>query len=156
NTMIASSGWAPRAERDLAVAYVFWTARAEDALDAGKYRESQQLATRSLQLRPDVQKALALLAQAQFAQADFSGAAATYRRILETPGSTLDEVSLYAIALAAANRATAAKEFRWWMGSAKGDTRKLQAPLAGLLLLNGDPGPARKLLAQIRANPGDP
>jgi predicted Zn-dependent protease len=156
NTMIASSGWTPRAERDLAVAYVFWTARAEDAFNAGKYRESQQFAARSLQLRPDLQKALALLAQAQFAQADFSGAAATYRRILETPGSALDEVSLYAMALAAANRASAANEFRRWMGSAKGDNRKLQAPLAGLLLLNGDPGPARELLAQIRANPGDP
>ncbi len=156
NKMIASEGWAPRAEHDLAVAYIFWMARAQNALDAGKYPLAQQLATRSLQMRQDLEKALTILAQAQFAQADFAGAAASYRKILEVHGWSIDLANSYALSLAEANRPGAANEFRRWMASAKGDTRELQAPLAGLLLLAGDTTPARKLQTEIRASPEDP
>ncbi len=150
NKMIASEGWGVRSERDLAVAYVFWTAKAGDALAAGKYSQAQQLALRSLQLRPNQATALALLAQAQFAQADFAGAAASYRALQDVRGWTLDVANSYALSLAAANRAAAAAEFRQWMASAHGDTRELQLPLDGLLLLAGDAAPARQRLAEVR------
>jgi len=156
NKMIASEGWAPRAEHDLGVAYIFWMARAQRALDAGKYPQAQQLATRSLQMRPNLEKALTILAQAQFAQADFAGAAISYRKILEVRGWNIDLADSYALSLAAADRPGAANEFRRWMASAKGDTRELQAPLDGLLLLAGDAAPARKLQAEIRANLEEP
>jgi predicted Zn-dependent protease len=45
--MIASEGWAVRPERDLKVAYIFWTAKARNALDAKKYAQGEQLANQS-------------------------------------------------------------------------------------------------------------
>src|SRR5437588_6548630 len=60
--MIASEGWSPRAERDLRVAYLFRTAKAQSALDARKYPQAEQLSTQSLRLRPDQPKALQVLA----------------------------------------------------------------------------------------------
>jgi beta-barrel assembly-enhancing protease len=156
NKMIASEGWAPRAEHDLGVAYIFWMVRAQEALSAGKYSQAQQLAARSLQTRPNLAKALTVLAQAEFARADFAGATASYRKILEARGWNIDLADSYALSLAAADRPGAANEFRRWMASAKGDTRELQVPLGGLLLLGGDAAAARKLQAEIRANPENP
>jgi predicted Zn-dependent protease len=156
NNMIASEGWAARAEQQLKVAYIFWKVRAQEALSAGKYSQAQKLAARSLEMRPNLANALAVLAQAQFAQADFAGAAASYREILGLRAWNIDLADSYALSLAAANPSGAANEFRRWMASAKGDTRELQAPLDGLLLLGGDAAPARNLLAKIRANPEEP
>lgn len=156
NKMIASEGWAPRAEHDLGVAYIFWMLRAQEALSAGKYSQAQQLAARSLQMRPNLEKALMVLAQAEFAHADFAGAAASYRKILEVRGWRIDLADSYALSLGAANRAGAASEFRRWTALAKGNTRELQVPLDGLLLLAGDMAPTRKLQAEIRANLEDP
>lgn len=150
NKMIASEGWGVRPERDLAVAHIFWTAKAADALAAGKYSQAQQLALRALQLRPNQASALGVLAQAQFAQADFAGAAASYRGLQNARGWTIDVANSYALSLAAANRATAAAEFRGWLASAHGDTRELQLPLDGLLLLAGDSEPSRQRLAETR------
>ena len=111
--MIASEGWTARPERDLRVAYIFWTARARNALDAGKYAQAEQLANQSLRLRPDQPKAFQVLALAQFAQANFSGAAAAYRKILEIETPRIRRLSLlYAQALAAADRRSALAEFR--------------------------------------------
>lgn len=155
-TMIASEGWPVRSERELTVAYIFWTDRAESALASGKYTEAQGLASRSLKMRPDYVEALTVLARAQFAQADFNGAAASYRKILETRGWTTDAADSYALSLAAANRQTAANEFRQWMVSAKGDTHALQTPLAGLVLLQGDAAPIRSREAEVRVKPADP
>src|SRR6266566_585415 len=156
NKMTASERWAPRAEHDLTVAYIFWMARAQNALDAGKYLQAQQLATRCLQMRQNLEKALMVLAQAQFAQADFAGAAASYRKILEVHGWRVDLANSYALSLAAADRPGAASEFRKWMTLAKADTRELQTPLDGLLLLADDTAPARKLQGEIRASLEDP
>src|SRR5260370_41323481 len=111
--MIASEGWSPRAERDLRLAYLFRTAKAQSARDAKKYGQAEQLANQSLRLRPDQPKALQVLAQAQFAQANFSGAAAAYRKILEIDNASHPEIiAAYAQALAAADRGSAAAEFR--------------------------------------------
>jgi len=145
-TMISSEGWAARPERDLAVAYIFWTAKAEQELDAHRYAQAEQLASRSLRLQPDQPKALEVLARAQFAQANFSGAADAYRKLLESKTLPLDAVYFYAQALAAADRKNAVIEFRQWEGQYKGARpREMELGAAGLALLAGDPEPARKL-----------
>jgi beta-barrel assembly-enhancing protease len=149
--LIASEGWPLRPERDLTVGYIFWTVRAKEALDAQKYPQAQQLATESLKVRPGQANALSVLAQAQFAQADFSGAAASYRKLLDT-GWTMDVANAYALSLAAANPKTAVAEFRQWMATARGDTRDLQVPLAGLSLLAGDPIPATGAITAARSH----
>lgn len=149
--MIASEGWSPRPERDLRVAYIFWTARARTALEAGKYEQAEQLANQSLKLRPDQPRAFQVLALAQFAQANFSGAAAAYRKILETDSSLPEIVASYAQALAAADRRSAAAEFRRWSEGAKGEKKRgVEVAAAGLDLLAGDPAPARNLESDLQ------
>ncbi|HWY21324.1 MAG TPA: M48 family metalloprotease [Candidatus Acidoferrum sp.] len=154
--MIASEGWSPHSERDLRIVYLFRTAKAQSALDARKYAQAEQLANQSLRLRPDQPRAFQVLAQAQFAQANFSGAAAAYHKILET-GSALPEIIVsYAQALAAADRKSAASEFRRWADSAKGEKpREAEVAAAGLGLLAGDSGSAHKLEIELKQS-GDP
>lgn len=151
-TLIASEGWPLRSERDLTIGYIFWTAKAKDALDARKYQQAQQLATQSLKVKPGQVAALSVLAQAQFAQADFSQAAVSYRKLLDLSGWSANVADGYALSLAAANPKAAAAEFRQWMASAKGDTRDLQVPLAGLALLSGDSAPAKAAVAAARTH----
>ena len=150
--MIASEGWTARPERDLAVAYIFWTARARSALDARKYPQAEQLANQSLRLRPDQPKAFQVLALAQFAQANFPGAAESYRKILELDKTSHPEIiAAYAQALAAADRTSAITEFRQWAENIKGEKpREVDAAAAGLALLAGDSEPARKLEIELR------
>jgi len=149
--LIASEGWTVRPERDLAVAYIFWTAKAQDELNAGKYSRAEQLADQSLRLAPDRPNALHVLARARFAQANFSGAAAAYRTILQTSSSGPNIVAAYAHALAASDRHTAAAEFRRWADSLNSDKPpEVDVSTAGLALLAGDPEPARKLEADLR------
>jgi tetratricopeptide (TPR) repeat protein len=68
--------------------------------------------------------------------------------------------NLYAITLVADDRETAGKKFREWMTQAKQSDAKLQVPLDGLLILSGDPAPARKLrvelLADAQNDPSEP
>jgi predicted Zn-dependent protease len=149
--MIASEGWSPRPERDLRVAYIFWTARARNALDEGKYAQAEQLANQSLRLRPDQPKAFQVLALAKFAQADFSGAAAAYRTILETNSSLPEIIASYAQALAAADRRSAAAEFRRWAQEVKGEKpREVDVAAAGLALLAGDANSADRLEIELQ------
>jgi predicted Zn-dependent protease len=150
--LIASEGWPVHAERDLAVAYIFWTARARTALDARQYAQAEQLAKQSLRLRPDQPRALQVLALAQFAQADFSGAAAAYRNILELDKTSHPEiVTAYAHALAAADRGSALPEFQRWVESVNGQKpREMDVAEAGLALLAGNAEPARKLEIELK------
>ena len=151
--MIATEGWAVRPERDLMVAYIFWTARARTAMAEAKYSQAEQLAKHSLQLRADQPTALDVLAQAQFAQADFVGASATYRNILDADQLNPEFTASYAHALAAANRKTAVVEFGKWE-----QTLKTEKPLgaevaaAGLALLAGHPEDANKMGTQLNLN----
>jgi beta-barrel assembly-enhancing protease len=149
--MIASEGWTARAERDLAVAYIFWTAKARRALDARQYPQAEQLANQSLRLRPDQPKAFQVLALAQFAQGNFSGAAAAYRKILEIDNTSHPEIiAAYAQALAAANRGSAVGEFHQWTLSIKGENpREVDVAAAGLALLAGDAEPDRRLGVEL-------
>jgi tetratricopeptide (TPR) repeat protein len=87
-----------------------------------------------------------VLALAQFAQADFSGAAAAYRKILETNSSLPEIIASYAQALAAADRRSSAAEFRRWAEDVKGDKpREIDVAAAGLALLAGDANSAHRL-----------
>ena len=150
--LIASEGWTARPERDLAVAYIFWTAKARTALDARQYAQAEQLANRSLQLRPDQPKALQVLALARFAQANFSGAAETYRKILEIDNTAHPEIiASYAQALAAADRRSAPAEFERWANGVKSEKpREVEVSAAGLALLAGDPEAARRLDVELK------
>jgi beta-barrel assembly-enhancing protease len=153
--MMAAANWQPHAERDLGVAFIFMSNRAMAELHAHKYPQAQQLATRSLQMQPGQQKALEVLARAQFAQADFAAAAASYRKLLDLDPTRLAAgyAALYAQALGAANRQTAAAEFRGFANSIKGEQpRELRVHMAGLSLLAGDASPARSLTAEANSN----
>lgn len=149
--MIASEGWSPRAERDLRIAYLFATAKAQRALDGRKFAQAEQLANQSLRLRPDQPRAFQVLAAAQFAQANFSEAAAAYRKILET-GSLLPEiVNAYAQALAAADRKSAASEFhRWAEGVKDKKPREVEIAGTGLALLAGDVEAAHRVEIKLK------
>ena len=149
--MIASEGWTARPERDLAVAYIFWTVRSQASMNAKKYAEAEQLASRSLKMNPQQPNAWDVLARAQFSQANFSGAADSYRQLLEADPKKLSYVAAYASALAAANRQSAAAEFSRWLNSVPGDKpRNAQAELAGLRLLAGDTQAARKYEVELQ------
>lgn len=147
--IIASEGWSVRAERDLAVAYIFWTAKAHRELAGHRYAEAEQLATHTLRLKPDQKEALQVLADAQFAQANFAAAAGSYRKLLEIGPVNLDVAESYADALAAADRRTASAQFRQWTGTLKGpQPKEISAADAGLALLTGAPEAANQIASQ--------
>ena len=153
--LIASEGWPMRSERDLAVAYIFWTVRAQTALDGKKYQEAEHLAQQSVKMHPDQPEAWDVLAQAQFAQAKFAEAATSYRKLLESntrnDPKKLTSVAAYAMALAAADRNTGAAEFRSWLESLQSaKLRNAEVEQAGLSLLAGDPAPAHKLEEELQ------
>ena len=149
--LIASEGWRAKAERDLAVAYIFWTERAQTAMNEKKYSEAEQIASRSLKMHPDQPQAWDTLARAQFAEAKFSDAAASYRSLLEKDSNRLPAVEAYAMALAAANRQSAASEFRGWLESVRSDKpRNAEVEQVGLSLLAGDPTRAHKFEEELR------
>jgi predicted Zn-dependent protease len=152
--MIASENWPPRAERDLRIAYLFVTAKAQIALDERKFARAEQLANQSLLLRPDQPRAFQVLAAAQFAQAKFSEAAAAYRKILETE-SLPEIIHSFAQTLAAADRKSAASEFRRWTNDIKGQRpQETDVAEAGLALLAGDRESAHRLEIELRVSGG--
>jgi beta-barrel assembly-enhancing protease len=153
--MIASQNWQAHAERELAVGYVFWTKKAERVLEAKHYPQAQQSALRSLEIRAAQPKALLVLARAQFGQADFAGAAGSYRRLLDLDASGSDNARSYAQALAAADRRTAAAKFQQWMDDMKGGApQDLEVLSAGLALLAGDTAQAKSVEAKARGSEG--
>ncbi|HTR25913.1 MAG TPA: M48 family metalloprotease [Terriglobales bacterium] len=149
--LIASEGWTARPERDLAIAYIFWTEKAENALTAKKYAQAEQLATQSLKLRPDQPKALLTLARARFSQANFTGAAEAYRKILEIDKTSHPEIiRAYAEALAASDRTTALRVFQDWARNLEGEpSREVTVSEAGLELMEGAPQSSRRLAAEL-------
>jgi len=157
--LISSEHWAARPEHDLAVGYIFWTDRAKEALDARKYQLAEQLATRSLRVRSGQENALRVLAQAQFAQANFGAAASCYRKLLDLDQARVEigDAYLYAQALAASDGSRAAGEFQRWEESLRGQRpRDLQVPMAGLSLLAGSPSLAKSVSAVATASVDDP
>ena len=81
--LIASRNWPTHSERDLEIAYLAWNNRAANALNNGNFPQAEQLAKHSLQIHPGQQRALELLARAQFAQAEFAEAAHSFRQVLD-------------------------------------------------------------------------
>jgi beta-barrel assembly-enhancing protease len=154
--MIATEGWPTRGEKDLAVAYIFWTAQAESALSERKYHEAEQIAKRSVKVHPESLGAWDILARAQFAQAKFGVAAESYRRLLDRDAKKLNYVGAYAMSLAAADRHTAAGQFREWLQSVRGDKpRDADVEQAGLNLLAGDRVAPNRYEDDLRVS-GDP
>jgi beta-barrel assembly-enhancing protease len=92
--------WNLTRQRDLEVAYIFVTYRADRALANKQYTEAAGLAARSLGLHADQPKALRILAEAKFALADFASAAATYHQLLEKYPTDADAVRTFADGLA--------------------------------------------------------
>ncbi len=88
-------------ERNLEVAYIFLTARAQAALTGKKYLQAAGLATHSLELHPGQPKALKVLAEAKFALRDFSTAAKAYRELVEKSPPAAADVGSFAASLAA-------------------------------------------------------
>jgi predicted Zn-dependent protease len=156
NNLIASEGWTAHSERDLAVAYIFWATEAGDALAEGDFAKAQQLAARSLENHAGYPTALIVRGEAKFDQADFAGAAASYRELLDAGVWVPAVCDSYAQSLAAAEGKNAAGEFQKWMATAKGDKQQMRTELAGLFLLAGEAGPAKARREEIVANIGDP
>jgi tetratricopeptide (TPR) repeat protein len=149
--VIASEGWPARAERDLAVAYIFWTKRAEDAFNAKKYADAEHLAQQSLKTNPNQPDAEDVLASAQFAQANFAGAAKTLRRLMEGGSANPALVARYAMALAATDRHAAASVFRDWLSTVTLEKpRNTQVEDVGLELLAGSPARANQYADQLQ------
>jgi beta-barrel assembly-enhancing protease len=149
--LIASERWNVPAERDLRVQFIFRTAKARDALRAGKYKHAEELANQSLRLRAEQPKALDLLALAQFKQANFSGAAETFRKILQIEPSNAEVITSFARALAAANPKSAASEFqRWEAGVTGAKPPEVNVAAAGLALLNGKGESAQRLESTLQ------
>ena len=144
--LIASENWGVRAERDLQVAFIFTTAKAQDALHAGNYKQAEELANHSLLLRPDQLKALEVLASAQFSQANFSGATKTFRKILQIEPTNSEMITSFARALAAADKKSAVSEFQSWAsGLTVAKPLSEQVAAAGLELLSGKQESAQQL-----------
>jgi len=149
--MIASEAWPTHPERDLEVTWIFLTAKAQEALSAHRYSLAEQLASRSLHTHPEQARAWQLAAQAQFAQAKFSEASASYRKALETGFVKPETISSYALSLAAVDRHSAAAEFvRGTENVKSGKPRDLDVAAAGLMLLNGNPAAAQALETEFR------
>ena len=154
NRLIASEHWELKPEKDLAVAYFFWTAKAGAALESHRYPIAAQLAQRSLKVREGQPNAWQTLARAQFAQADFRAASDSYRKLLELRPNE-ETAKAYAESLSAAVRQTAAEEFRRWASSAKPEVPGTDVLQAGLDLLAGNSAEAHRLAEQFRATPQD-
>lgn len=151
--MIAAENWPARSERDLAVAYIFWTARAKSAMESKKYQQAEQLAARSIKMHADHAGAWELQARAQFAQAEFAEAAGSYLKLLELEPKNLPGVESFAMALQAADRPSSARVFRNWLLSVAGEKpRNADVELAGLSLLVGDAAAAHNYETNVRGN----
>jgi predicted Zn-dependent protease len=149
--MIRAEHWdtLSRQPQPLPVQYVFVTQRARTALDNGRYDDALKFASRAVELKPKYGGALQAMARAQFAQADFEKAAATYRTLLDLYPNDADSAHEYAIALSASgDDAKAAQEYAAWMQGSNQPQAKVD--LAGLQLLSGDDRPATEALGELR------
>ncbi len=125
-------------ERDLAVGYIFWVGQARQAFEAHEYDRARALSERALREKSTHENALRILADSQFALADFEPAASTYRRLLQLSSDRpLSLAQDYADALyARGHTAAETAEFQHWIETADlGES----VEMAGLGLTSGDP-----------------
>ena len=136
-------------ERDLEVAYIFWTERAWRAFAAHHYEVAAGRAKRSLELDPDQPSAVVVLGRAEFARANFPDAAAAFRKALDKLSVDEELLEDYSDALAARlTPAASLEEFKALLAK----HRELKpwpfanVELAGLALVARGEGAARAVL----------
>ena len=120
-----------------------------------QYQEAVSMAALSLELKPDQEEALSILAKAQFAVANFSAAAVAYRKLLDKEVSDIDLVRGYADSLSATNLAPQAeRDFQAWQARTNPTipavATQLRIELAGLMLMAGDETPAKTVVAEAK------
>jgi predicted Zn-dependent protease len=118
-----------------------------------QYQEAASLSAQSLELKPNQQEPLATLARAQFALANFSSAALTYRKLLDQDVSDVELVRGYTDSLSATDlRPQTVSDFESWMVLIKPATpalaTQLRIELAGLKLMAGNEMPAKAIRAE--------
>jgi predicted Zn-dependent protease len=155
--LIADNNWGGlNHERDLEVAYIFWTDRAQRAYDDGHYDAAVRLAQHSLEMRPDQLSGLKVLGWAEFAQADFGEAATAFRHALDLTPSDDGLIASYGGALAARHAAAESLQaFTTWADShpdlkARTEVRLELAQLT--LLASGQEAAERVLFPAISLN----
>lgn len=120
-----------------------------------QYRETAALAAESLELKPGQPEALAMLAQSQFALANFPAAADAYRKLLDQNASDIEFMQAYADASAAGPMPQAARDFEAWQARVKPSdpafALQLRVEMAGLMLMAGNEAPARALIQEAQA-----
>jgi predicted Zn-dependent protease len=120
-----------------------------------QYRQAASLAAQSLELQPDQRGPLHTLAQAQFALANFSDAAAAYRKLLELNAPDIELVRGYADSLSATSPSpNMPAEFAAWLNGASPASPALatesRVELAGLLLMTGNAMQANTIIAEAQ------
>ena len=155
--MIADDHWEGLTkETPFQLGYVFWTADADRKLRANKYENAAALAKHSLEVKPDQPNALLILAKSQFALADFTSSAVSYRRDLDLRPLDTSAAQGYADALFAARDRDGAAKFKQWVAARNaGADPLLVADIAGLSLIAGDGVPAKALADNAGASGPD-
>ncbi|MGD0129366.1 MAG: M48 family metalloprotease [Terriglobia bacterium] len=152
--MIADEHWGNlTSERPLEVAYVFWTKRAQRAYSTGRYQEAAALAKRSAESHPGQSLAWQVLGSSNFALANFSQAAAAYRKLLDSAPENDDYIREYSGALAARGEpSTGVRELQEWLAAHfEGPALAVRSvELAGLMLLAHDKAGADRVIAQLK------
>jgi len=146
--MIADEHWEGLTkETPLGLGYLFWTSEADRELAAHKYEHAASVAKHSVEIKPDQPNAWLILANSQFALADFTSSAASYRRYLDFRPLDTSAAQGYADALYAARDRDGAPRFKQWVAARQGSADPLlEADDAGLLLIAGDGAPAKALV----------
>jgi predicted Zn-dependent protease len=148
--IIAEQNWKVRAEADLQVRYIVLGWHAEDAFREDKYAVAAQTARNSLQRSPNYEKALQVLAESEFALANFPASAAAYRRLLDFHAADLELGRRYALALSGSHQpVNAVREYEIWLVGTATASPKLKLELAGLKLLAGDSAAAEMALKTL-------
>jgi len=129
--LIAENKWGGlNHERDLEVAYIFWTERAQRTLDAGHYGVAVGFAQHSLGMRRDQPTALKVLGHSEYAQANFTEAAGAFRQALELTPADGQLVNYYGNALSVRHTpAESLQEFVAWSDSHPELKERLEARL---------------------------
>lgn len=138
---------------------VYLNQLAESQFARGHYQDAVSLAGESLELKPDQREILVVLANAQFALANFSAAAPVYRKLLNQDSSGVAVLRSYTDALAGTGRSPAiARDFETWMAGVHAPSEPLAVQMrledAGLHVLNGDETLAKTIVEQARSNQG--
>ena len=151
--MIADEHWGNlTSERPLEVAHVFWAERARRAFLGRHYQEAAGLAKRALDAHPDQLPAWEVLGRSEFAVANFSEAAAAYRKLLDLAPKSDDYLHAYTDSLAArGDPSGAVREFQSWLTGYPEESSLAvgKVELAGLLLVAHEKVRAEAAIAQL-------